>query len=41
MMKKGDDDDDEVRTTAQPQARVAAKRKLKNLSFGLSIFSQI
>jgi hypothetical protein len=41
MMEKGDDEDDEVRTTVKPQARVATKREPKNFSFGLSIFSQI
>jgi hypothetical protein len=41
MMKKGDDEDDEVRTTAKPQVRVTVKWELKNLSFGLSIYSQI
>jgi hypothetical protein len=40
-MKKGDDEDDEVRTTAKPQVWVAVKWELKNLSFGISIYSQI
>jgi hypothetical protein len=38
MMKKGDDEDDEVRTTAKPQVCVAVKWELKNLSVGLSIY---
>jgi hypothetical protein len=40
MLKRCDvvDEGDEVRTTVNPQINVAAKRELKNLSFGLSIF---
>ncbi len=40
-MKKGDDEDDEVRTTAKPQVDVATKWELKNLLTELNIYNQI
>jgi hypothetical protein len=36
-MKKGDDEDDEVRTTAKPQVCVAVKLELKNFIFGRGV----